>query len=50
VKAYNKTVNGTCGWTFLSADSREGKSSDLMGIKDPKAGKEFKWYFEISSQ
>jgi Domain of unknown function (DUF4919) len=28
----------------------EGKAYDLMGVKDPKEGKEFKWYFDISSQ
>lgn len=28
----------------------KGKSYDLMGVKDPKENKEFKWYFDISAQ
>ena len=28
----------------------EGKAYDLMGVKDPKEDKEFKWYFDITSQ
>ena len=28
----------------------EGSAYDLMGVKDPKDGNEFKWYFDISTQ